>query len=275
MFPDGLRLIPAVPDTLRITLTFVVAMGKAFLVWLACFACVGANAQSSLRDTSVNGLLVGFSYGYQFPLADMKTRFGNDGLVGAEVNYKLRNNFTFGVDGGYMFGRKVKEDQFLNNMVTPDGYFVGYGGIYGNVALFERGYFLAGNVGKIVPLGFNNPNSGIYTRLGVGFLQHKIKITDTEESLYQLSGDYVKGYDRLSNGLMLSQYVGYLNIDPRHLLNFHVGVFVQEGFTQNRRSWNYDERRRDTKNRLDMLAGIRAAWMLPFFGRSEERTYTH
>ena len=141
--------------------------------------------------------------------------------------------------------------------------------------MFERGYTLEGNVGKIIPAFGSNPNSGIYVRLGAGFMQHKIRITDTEGIIYQVNEGYAKGYDRLSNGLMLSQYVGFLNIDPRHLLNFHVGLLAQEAFTQNRRSWNFDERRQDTDKRLDILIGLRATWMLPFFSKNEQRFYTH
>jgi hypothetical protein len=252
-------------------------MRKKFLIGLIC--CLAANtgfAQTgSLKDESVNGLLVGFSYAYQVPFADLQKRFGNNGLVGGEVSYKLRNNFTFGVEGGYMFGRTVKEDKILDSLRTPEGYLLGYGGYYGGVALFERGYSLAATVGKIIPAFGSNPNSGVYARVGVGFLQHKIRLTDTEQSLVQVTPDYAKGYDRLTNGLMLTQYIGYMNIDPRHRFNFHVGVYAQQGFTQNRRSWNFDERRQDTVKRLDGLIGLRGTWLLPFFSKNEERSYTH
>jgi hypothetical protein len=233
-----------------------------------------ANAQLALRDSSVNGALLGFSYGYQAPVGLLAERFGFNGLVGAEFNYKLKSNFTFGIDGGYMFGRTVNEDGFLDSIATDEGYFVGAQGTYTGVALFERGYSVAGTVGKIIPAFGMNPNSGIYVRFGVGFMQHKIRIVDTDAALYQLSDDYLKGYDRLTNGLMLSQYVGLLHIDPHHMVNFHVGLFAQEGFTKNRRSWNYDERRRDTDSRLDVLVGLRGTWMLPFFGKNEQRYYT-
>ena len=250
---------------------------KSFLVFAAAFLCFSnaLRAQSSIKDSTVRGLLVGFSYGYQFPLGDMADRFGNNGLVGTEVTYKLRNGFTFGVEGGLIFGRSVNQAGFLDSLVTPDGYFIGYNGLYGNVALFERGYNVSATVGKVFPAFGSNPNSGIYIRLGGGLLQHKIKITDTEDFLYYLNNDYVKGYDRLTNGFMLSQYVGFLNLDPRHLLNFHVGALVQEGFTQNRRSWNFDERRQETDKRLDVLVGLRGTWLLLFYGKREQRQYSN
>src|SRR6266496_1605756 len=78
---------------------------KKIVILISFFIChfsLFTHAQSSLRDSSVNGFLIGFSYGYQIPLGELSERFGNNGLVGAEVNYKLRNNFTFGIDGGYM-----------------------------------------------------------------------------------------------------------------------------------------------------------------------------
>lgn len=230
---------------------------------------------SSLRDSSVRGLMPGVSYAYQWPVGIMSQRFGSNGQLGGEFQIKTRSNFTFGVGGGFLFGRIVKEDGFIDSLSDVDGFLIGYNGLYSNVALFERGYTLEANVGKILPLLNPNPNSGLYVRLGTGFMQHRIRITDTEDNFFQVQGEYAKLYDRLTNGVMLSQYIGYLNIDPKHLMNFHAGILFQEAFTQNRRSWNADQRRRDDTNRVDILIGIRGTWMLPFFGKREERTYTH
>lgn len=232
-------------------------------------------AQSSIKDSVLSCKMISAHYGFYLPFADMKTRFGGSSLVGGELSFKNRHNWYFGVEGDYLFGRKVKDSHFLDSLYTADSLLIGYQGTDGRVALQERGFSFEGKVGKLFPIKKFNPNSGILVTVGAGFLQHKIRIVDVDEMLYQLDGAYAKGYDRLTNGLMISQSVMFINLDPKHYLNFRIGFDCKEAFTQNRRSWNFDERRQDTSKRLDIIIGLRAAWMLPFFGRQEERFYTH
>ena len=47
-----------------------------------------------------------------------------------------------------------------------------------------------------------------------------------------------------------------------------------EGFTQNRRDWNYTEMMKDDKQRLDLLFGLKVGWMLPLYGKHLEQFYS-
>ncbi|MBA2408029.1 MAG: hypothetical protein H0V65_08585, partial [Chitinophagales bacterium] len=152
--------------------------------------------------------------------------------------------------------------------------FIGIDGLYETVFLFERGIALWAKIGKIIPVYNANPNSGITLTAAAGFLQHRIKISDPNHTLPYLSGDYTKGYDRLSNGPAIYQYVGYTHLDKRKLVNFTVGIEAMEAFTKNRRDWNFDQMKKDESRRLDILLGIKAGWILPFYGKAEERIYT-
>lgn len=84
---------------------------------------------------------------------------------------------------------------------------------------------------------------------GVGILQHKIRIEHQDNKIPQLEGDYLKGYDRLSNGLMVHQFVGYFHMSNNRLINFFVGAEAWQGFTKNRRDLNFDTKMHDDKTK--------------------------
>ena len=44
--------------------------------------------------------------------------------------------------------------------------------------------------------------------LGGGFMQDKISINDVNGNIPQLDGAYAKGYDRLTNGVFATQFMG-------------------------------------------------------------------
>lgn len=233
------------------------------------------KAQSSLQDSVVNGMLLSAHFGVYTPYGDLKSRFGQNGLIGGELNYKTLKNFTYGVEASFFYGRNVKDDAFLDSLYSDNDQLIGYTGTIANVALFERGFTLEAKAGKLFPIKALNPNSGIMVNVGVGLMQHKIKISDIDDVVIYLKGDYAKGYDKLSNGLMLTQSIMFINLDKKHLLNFKVGLEVKEAFTQNRRNWNFDERLQDSTQRLDIIAGIKLSWLVPFYSKNEERFYSY
>ena len=101
-----------------------------------------------------------------------------------------------------------------------------------------------------------------------GVLQHKIRIEDRTGGLPQLVGDYKKGYDRMTNGLALTEFIGYQHFSNDGRINFYVGFEFTQGFTKNRRSWDFLTQQRMDNNRLDLLNGLRIGWTLPILGDS-------
>lgn len=236
---------------------------------------LSAQQKNNLGDTTVNATLLQVSYAIQFPFADMADRFGNNNCIGGAVSFKVGNNWIFGSEINFMFGGNIKEDTILDYLFTSEGFLIGTNGIAESVLLFERGYSIWGKVGKVIPVIRGNPNSGINLMVGAGFMEHKIKIEDPDAAVPYVTGDYAKGYDRLTNGLALYQYVGFLRLDKRKLLNFNAGIEIIEGFTQNRRDFNFDQMKRDDSKRLDVLVGLKLAWVLPIYGKGEHRMYTN
>ncbi len=197
-------------------------MKKGIISILILFITTGAllaQQKNNLGDTIVNATLLQVSYAIQFPFADMADRYGNNNCIGGGISFKVNNNWMFGAEANFLFGGNIKEDTMLDYLFTSGGFLIGTNGIAESVLLFERGYYFIGKFGKVIPVVKGNPNSGLQVMAGAGFIEHKIKIEDPDAALSYVTGDYAKGYDRLTNGLALYQYIGYLRLDKRTQLS--------------------------------------------------------
>ncbi|NNC84324.1 MAG: hypothetical protein HKN79_12170, partial [Flavobacteriales bacterium] len=171
--------------------------------------------------------------GIQAPIGDMADRFGGSASMGAAYRYKTKSNWQFGVEGHFIFGNNVKEP-VAAGLLTSEGFVIDQLGGFTELLILERGMTLVGSVGKIVPAFGPNPNSGFVFRVGSGLLQHKIRLETRNNDVPQLEGEYLKGYDRLSNGLTLHQFIGYQFLSNKRLVNFSLGIEGYQAFTQSR-----------------------------------------
>jgi hypothetical protein len=203
----------------------------------------------------------------------MASRFGTSYRLGPSLMYKTQSNWIFGAKGDFIFGNQIKEDSLMVGIKDNEGYFINNQGLRIGVGTFERGYLVGLQAGRIFPLSKDAPNSGVLVLTGVGFMQHKIAIIDEDKTVPQLRGDYRKGYDRLSNGWYLEQFLGYNVFHKGGLLNFHIGLNVTAGFTAGRRDFQYDIMRKDDASRFDLLFGLRGGWYIPIFKKKSEEIY--
>ena len=118
-----------------------------------------------------------------------------------------------------------------------------------------------------------NLNSGILVKTGVGFMQHKIRIEHQETSIAQLEGDYLKGYDRMANGPAATAFLGYYHMSNNRLINFVIGLEGWRGFTEPRRSMNFDTGQIESGVRNDILIGLRAGWTLHLYKRMSDNYF--
>lgn len=213
------------------------------------------------------------SYAYQLPFSDMAQRFGANSALGFEALFKTKSNWLFGANYAYIFGNKVLENKLLQNLVNQQHYIIDGGGLESQIQITERGYGLFANVGKVISFKKPNPNSGLLVTLGLGYLQHKILIIDVNSQTPQIAGDYIKGYDRLSAGPALRQFVGYQYLGNRKLINFYAGLEFIEGFTKSKRAYNFDTRMIDNKQRQDILIGFKIGWIIPLYKKSPQEFY--
>ena len=121
-------------------------------------------------------------------------------------------------------------------------------------------------IGKLFSLSDVNPRSGIRFTISSGLLQHKIRIQDDPvRDVPQLSTEYRKGYDRLTNGLTFNEFIGYQMLSRNRRINFYAGLEFTQAFTKSRRDFNFDTMTAETENRVDLLYGFRVGWVLPFY----------
>ncbi len=251
-----------------------ITVGIAMLLLL--FSASAQNAKKrNMKDSIVASGFIAAAYGYNFPGGDLYERFGNNSTIGAFAGYKSHKNNFFAVEWNYIFGENIKEQGMLDSISTSDGYLIDHEGKLADIRIFERGFTLHAQFGHVFPIeGISrNRNSGLFVTGGVGMMQHKMRIYDNGGRSPQLSGEYLKGYDRMTSGLSFSQFVGYWYMSNNRLVNFYVGFEAYEAFTKSRRSWDYDLMRADTAKRIDIMYGARIGWVIPLYRRHGKDEY--
>lgn len=244
-----------------------------FLLILSLFFSLGSLGQTNVRDSIIFAPLISAAYTFQLPEGDLKKRFGNNSSIGGSFIIKDKQNFVYGFSGNFLFGNSLKETNLLSEVATEQGYIINNEGIYGDVRLYERGYTLQIHFGKQFAVLAPNGNSGFYFMAGIGMLQHKIKIDVVNSDVPQLRDEYLHGYDRLTNGLAISQTIGYRLLSNSRMINFFVELEIVEAYTKNRRSYNIDLMGSESKQRFDMLTGFRFGWSFPLYKKIPREYY--
>ena len=224
------------------------------------------------KDSCYRLIIVGIHIAGDIPLGDMQNRFGSNMSAGMPVLFKTHKNLIIGVEGNFFFGGNVKENP-LNYMYTTGGTITDGNGNPGRFRLNERGFTTYGLIGTVINKLGRNKNSGLLLYMGLGYMQHKINIYDVGKSLPQVFGDLKKGYDRLTGGPALEQFIGYMFLARNRLANCYAGFSIQEGFTTGLRGYQYDTMMPDNQRRIDILLGIRLGWMLPIYKKAPKEFY--
>lgn len=244
------------------------------ILFLTGSAITVSHAQVKISDEKTGFAFFNASYSYQFPGHDLAERFGNNSMIGGGFLYKFKSNLIAGIEGGFIFSENVKnESSYLKMIATSEGYVISSSGTFAGVFLHQRGFNVHARLGGVLPLFGPNPNSGVLLMGGAGMLQHKIRFEITDNNAPQLDGDYKKGYDRLSNGPSISQFIGYVHFDNDRTINFLLGLEFMQAWTQSRRPWDFDTMQTDTQKRFDSLWGIRVGWILPLYKRAPKEFY--
>jgi hypothetical protein len=216
-------------------------------------------------------LLLHIGYGVQLPALDMKKRYGWNNTLGGGLEFMPKSNWIFGLDGHFIYGTKVKEDP-IKHIRTDSNYIINSERTIASVVFKERGFYMGAHVGKLFTFG-SDARRGLRVTLGAGYLQHKIKIQDDSRAVTQLTGEYLKGYDRLNGGLAFNQFIGYQLLGKARTVNFYAGFEFNEGFTHNLRSWDFELKKELVEQRFDLRYGFRFGWFLPFYARKARDIY--
>jgi hypothetical protein len=231
----------------------------------------------NVKDSSLFVPMLKFSYAVQLPGENLAKRFGVNSNIGLNFSVKTKNKWLYGISGTFLFGNNIKENGILDSLKTSSGFIINQNGNPSVVRLFERGFTISLYAGRIFqPQVFRvspNKNSGIIFYAGPTYIQHKIKIDDIGKQSPQLVEPYPKGYDRLTAGFGMNEFLGYMYLGNNRILNFFAGFDFVQAFTKSQRSFDYDLMRRDTANRKDFLYGFRIGWILPLYKKAPREFY--
>ena len=144
----------------------------------------------------------------------------------------------------------------MQNISTQNGAIIDGYGNYSNILLYQRGFYSHIMLGYALTFNDMN-NTGIYLSTGIGFLQHKIKIETRRQYLPNLSEDYKKGYDRLTNGISGKLALDYKYFNKKGRFQFFSGIEIIYGMTKNRRVYLFDTMQfSDNGFRKDFILGF-------------------
>jgi len=232
------------------------------------------HAQVNANDSVVAAFIPTISYAYQIPGGDIAKQYGHNSTIGAGLMYKSRKNVLFSLDVNFIFGNDVKNtDSILKMVLTQNGYIIDGNGVYALYSMYERGYSINFRAGKVFNLLAANPNSGVFLMGGIGYLAHRLNIDVQHETAPQIVGDYAKGYDRLTSGFSLNQFIGYYYMGKSRILNFYGGFKFYQAFTKSRRDYIFDLMKKDDTNHFDLFYGIKIGWMIPIYDRAPDKYY--
>lgn len=228
------------------------------------------ESQQKLSDKMWNFDILG---AVDYPKMDLAKRFGTSYRIGAAIKHKSDKNWIVGAKFEFITGKNMRDDSLLINLKTSQDKVITQSGQLYNVGQFQRGYMIGIQVGKVFPYLQLNKNSGPMMLGSIGFMQYKINLFDRDNSFPQLRDEYKKGYDRLTNGIYIEDFIGYQYLATNKLINFYAGLNIVAGFTEGRRDYLYDLKRSDAGSRKDVMIGFKLGWVLPIYKKNVEETY--
>lgn len=250
------------------------------------FLSLSLGAQVNVNDSIIRAFIPNISYAFQLPGGDVADRYGNNSTIGFGGILKTSKNVLYSVDVNYIFGNKIHNAESILWMVeTQSGHVIDGNGTFALFALYERGYSLNFRVGKIFNVLNPNPNSGLMVRGGIGFLTHRMKIDNQHQTAAQISGDYAKGYDQLTGGINLNEFIGYFFMGKNRVTNFYAGFEFYQAFTKSMRDRDFNKvlfdqetqtykvEGHDNNNYIDLFFGFKVAWMIPIYSRAPDKYY--
>ena len=242
------------------------------MVWIL-IGHLNVFGQRDLKSESVFTPIYGLTYKGSLSGGDFADRWGYSNALGAELNFKLKSNLTFGVESQFMFGNTFRQSEIFDNLKNVDGNITNMAGQPGDILFLLRGGTFTGQIGYVFTKIGEGPNAGLWINAGLGYQFHKIRIEHTFDEIPQFNGSLAKGYDKLSMGVVSKQFIGYLQQGSRQFLNFYAGVELMQGFTKNVRTYNFDTEGPENDLRIDLFYGIKLGWMIPIYKRQLQEYY--
>lgn len=248
--------------------------------FLSFLLCQGMAWAQGMQDEAVSlgiesGFQVAIHVGGHVPSGVLAERFGPSNTVGLSGYRISSTRWRWGLHYRFQTGAEVREPGLLDNLRDPGGNIIDNEGRIALVTAQQRGTLLTVSAGRIWPADFLPRGSGFLLELGTGFWEHKVHFQNRGNRLTQLDEPHVKGYDRLTGGLVLIPRMGYVHDAPNGLVRFQVGAEGLLGRMHPNRVWNADTMQSDEGPRNDSAIGLFASWILRLRARSTTVDYYH
>ena len=249
-----------------------------FLVIFLPNSFVFSQIQMKRSTTDSAGLIayVSANYSYNFILknSDLYKESTNLMGVGANLSLKTKSNWTIETGFNYYFAGKVKGTDSMFAMITnAAGLIMDGNGTAANIEVDTRGWSLRLEGGKIFPISKKMQNAGIHAKLGVGVLQRNVFIKNPDNLVACLTEEYKKGYDRLTLGVSLYQYIGYTHLSNIKYSCFYGGIEFYEIFSKRQRDYDFNLMGKDNRKFFDVLIGLKFGWIVPLYKKEYIDTY--
>lgn len=230
---------------------------------LSIVFCMAQTTDSKFQND--RAILLVPSYTGCAPIGKLSSRFGYTNKIGFLFGYNIKKNWMIGIEGSYIHIGNMKDNSILASIATVRNGHINTNNFVGAVTAEGRGFDVKLVVGKFFPIVKKRQDMGIITHLGLGFLQHQIYINVRPELYPQLDKTYRKGYDRLTNGPVLSLFTGFQMLKIKRYINFYIGPNIDLAITQNRRNMNFDTGKADKGTNVDVFIGGKFGFIIPFF----------
>ena len=212
------------------------------------------------------------NFSYNFSMADLRKEFGNNLSIGTDICLKTKSNWSIDFSFKYYFNGKV-ENAVLDSTfqhITANGIFINRSGAASSeIQVDFRGVSFHLQAGKVIPVFHKFRNSGIWVKLGMGVMQHYLYIKNPQDQVPAIAAkdpdNYQAGYDRLTLGFSLNQFIGYMHLTKKNLLCFYGGIEFSEIFAKRQREYDFNLMRKDDAQPFESLVGIKIGWIIPLY----------
>ena len=232
---------------------------------LSCM--LGIKAQDNVAS---QGFLFSPQVAYHLPTGHLASRFFNFNGIGVSSQYKFQNGIQIGLDYQWLFHDNIKEPGTFSEITAASQQIIDQDGHFAVLRLGMRGHLATANFGKLFTINQSNKNSGILLTIGGGFMQHRIDFLSSQNKIPQINGEYEKGYDKMTYGFASNQFVGYQYLKRSNRIHFKLGLEFVQGFTQGRRTWNFNENKSGLDKRFDGSVAIKGGIILPVYTKKTE-----
>ncbi len=231
-------------------------MFKNIITVICCLAFLKTWGQN-FNTTSLD---IGFGFGFNTPLADLKDRFGT--MYGGDLSvnfYRGDIESQFGFKAGFFTSDVVKEDP-LAVYRTSSGQLLSREGVPTVVNRRMAASFIGIDFKKNLMFLDKNERAKLFVGAGVGLMQHKIRFVEFSKSVTLAFEEYGKGHDRNSRGIYIENQVGVKFRNGPRKFDFMINAF--EGFLNQAGPIQFDNMSEEKNQRFDVGLGIKVVWYL-------------